>query len=456
MTIDDFKRAFDKCDDVQFKEIFLPALQEKCYVIYTEVILSNVFHLALEERKSLPSVEEAVKSFLAGNVLVFSNNKKEVYTVSDRGYPGLGVSDADDEKVLRGSNEAFCDSIKTNTALIRKRLRTTDLKVKEEVVGVRTTTNISILYMQGIAQDRLVQGLQERLEQYSLDGVLDSGVIEQLIKKQWKSPFPEVQTTRRPDKATYSLLEGRIILLCDNSPVALIIPTDIGSLLKTADDYYNSYFMSTVGRIIRYMATFLSYTLPGLYLVMTNYHTQILPTPLLLSFQEARSGVPFPAALEIVLMEVAFELLREAGVRLPDVMGNTIGIVGGLIIGQAAVEANLVSPIVVILVALTALCSFAIPDEELSFAFRILKFFVLLLSAFLGLYGFFAAQMVILIHLSKLNSYGIPYLMPFAAADKSHGENYLDGIWRAPYRFLRKRPVFSKRSQRIRLRKEKK
>ena len=168
MTIDDFKKAFDKCDDVQFKEIFLPELQEKCYVIYTEVILSNVFHLALEERKSLPSVEEAVKSFLAGNVLVFSNNKKEVYTVSDRGYPGLGVSDADDEKVLRGSNEAFCDSIKTNTALIRKRLRTTDLKVKEEVVGVRTATNISILYMQGIAQDRLVQGLQERLEQYSL------------------------------------------------------------------------------------------------------------------------------------------------------------------------------------------------------------------------------------------------------------------------------------------------
>lgn len=452
IRIEELQRVFQGCEDVMFKEIFIPALQQSCYVIHTDATLSNVFHLAIEERKRLSTVEEAVQSFLTGKVLIYAQVTQEVYEINDKGYPGLGVTEAEDEKVLRGSSEGFADSIKINTALIRKRLRTTDLKVEEGVVGERSKTNFAIMYMEGIVRPEVMTAVKQQLKEYSTDGIFDSGVIEELIKRQWFSPFPEVQTTRRPDKAAFSLLEGRVILLCDNSPVALILPTNIGALLKTADDYYNSFFMSSLGRLIRYIAAFLSFTLPGLYLAMTNYHTQILPTSLLLAFQEARGGVPFPAAMEIVLMEVAFELLREAGVRLPDVMGNTIGIVGGLIIGQAAVEANLVSPIVVILVALTALCSFAIPDEELSFAFRLLKFFVLILSALLGLYGFFVAQLMILIHLASLKSYGVPYLMPFAAADMARGENFKDGMVRAPYRFLSKRPVFARVTQQIRQR----
>ena len=232
---------------------------------------------------------------------------------------------------------------------------------------------------------------------------MDSGIIEQLAEEKWYSPFPQFQTTQRPDRAALAVMEGRVVLLSDNSPVALILPTDLNSFLKTSDDYYNRCAVATFARILRYMAAFFSMTLPGLYLAVTNFHTQILPTPLLLSFWEARIGVPFPAALEVVLMEISFELLREAGVRLPGAMGNTIGIVGGLIIGQAAVDANLVSPIVVIVVAFTALCSFSIPNEEFAFSFRILKFYMIALSAWLGFFGFLLGLLTILMMLSILS-----------------------------------------------------
>lgn len=172
-----------------------------------------------------------------------------------------------------------------------------------------------------------------------------------------------------------SILDGRVVVLSDNSPIALILPTDYNSFIKTSDDYYNRWEIASFERLLRYFASFFAMTLPGLYLAVTNFHTQILPTTLLMSFADARSGVPFPAVIEVIIMELSFELLREAGVRLPGAMGNTIGIVGGLIIGQAAVEANLVSPIVVIVISFTALCSFAVPNEEFATAFRLLKFF---------------------------------------------------------------------------------
>ena len=249
-------------------------------------------------------------------------------------------------------------------------------------------------------------------------------------------------------------MEGRVVVLSDNSPVALILPTDFNSFIKTSDDYYNRFEEATFARILRYFAVFFSMALPGLYLAVTNFHTQILPTPLLLSFWEARIGVPFPAALEVILMELSFELLREAGVRLPGAMGNTIGIVGGLIIGQAAVDANIVSPIVVIVVAFTALCSFSIPNEEFAFSFRILKFFLIIMSAWLGFFGLLVGLLVILIHLSRLKSFGIPYLMPFVGADLSGYEDERDSIWRAPFRRLTRRPIYANEKERVKLKRK--
>ena len=195
-------------------------------------------------------------------------------------------------------------------------------------------------------------------------------------------------------------------------------------------------------------------TVPGLYLAVTNFHTQILPTTLLLSFAAARQGVPFPAVVEVLIMEIAFELLREAGVRLPGAMGNTIGIVGGLIIGQAAVEANIVSPIVVIVVAFTALCSFAIPNEEFATAFRLIKFAFIFLCSWLGFYGFLYGLLLVMIHLSHLRSFGIPYLTPFVGADLTGYEDQRDFVIRQPLFKITRRPVFAKRNQRVRLKRK--
>lgn len=306
---------------------------------------------------------------------------------------------------------------------------------------------MDILYVRDLVKPGLVEDVEKNLNSYVIDHVGDSGVLEQFAEAKWYSPFPQIQTTKRPDVAVNALLEGRVVVLCDNSPIAIILPTTMNNFLKTADDYYNRTIAASFARLIRYVAAFMSFTLPGLYLAVTNFHTQILPTPLILAFYEARLGCPFPQLIEVLMMELSFELLREAGIRLPGAMGNTIGIVGGLIIGQAAVDANLVSPIVVILVAFTALCSFAIPSEEFAFSFRILKFAVIMMSAWLGYFGFLISLMVILLHLAKLKSCGYPYMMPFVGSELTGGEDEKDSIIRFPLRRLWRRPVFARENE---------
>ena len=395
---------------------------------------------------------EAAQGLLTGDLILFVDGLDRVMKLPDRGYPRMGVRSAESEKVTRGSNEGFSDSIKTNTALIRKRLRATELKNVEAHAGRRTSTLVNIMYMEGIARKEVLDEILRRMKQFEIDGVLDSGTIEQLAERRWASPFPQFQTTERPDRAVHALLEGRIVLLCDNSPLVLILPTDYNSFLQTSDDYYNRFEIVSLERVIRYLAAFFALSLPGLYLAVINFHTSLLPTNLLLTFAQARAGVPFSSLAELLLMELGFELLREAGVRLPGTMGNTIGIVGGLIIGTAAVDAGLASPVVVIVVAFTALCSFAIPSEEFANAFRLLKFFLIFASAWLGLFGYLAGMLAILIHLSGLRSFGIPYLMPFASSEADDGAQLKDSIFRFPLFCLRKRPVYAKESNRIRLR----
>ncbi|MGN0484399.1 MAG: spore germination protein [Lachnospiraceae bacterium] len=395
--------------------------------------------------------EEAFASLMAGNILLFVDGFSKAVKVQDNGYPRMSLQEAESEKAVRGSNEGFSDSVKINSALIRKRLRSTKLKVVQKKAGVRSQTILNLVYMEDLVRPRLLKEIEDRLQGFEIDGVLDSGVIEQLTEERWYSPFPQFQTTQRPDRAAMAILEGRVVLLCDNSPEALILPTEYHSFLKTADDYYMRWEIASLGRMIRYMAAFFAMVLPGLYLAVTNFHTQVLPTSLLLSFAAARQGVPFPGVVEVLFMEIAFELLREAGVRLPGAMGNTIGIVGGLIIGQAAVEANIVSPIVVILVSFTALCSFSIPNEEFASAFRLLKFFFIFICAWLGYFGFLAGLLVVLIHLSHLKSFGIPYLMPFCGADLNDYVDERDLLIRQPLLRLTRRPIYAKPGQSVRL-----
>ena len=408
--------------------------------------------LGVSDATPFVQMSEAAGGMLTGDSILFVDGFDRALKIPDKGYPGMSLQETESEKAIRGSNEGFGGSIKQNTALIRKRLRSVDLKVAECKCGRRTGTNVDVMYLDGIVRPQVVTEMQQRLAEFDIDGIGDSGVIEQLTETQWFSPFPQYQTTRRPDRAVMALLEGRAVLLADNSPEALIFPTDYNSFIKTTDDYYTRWEIATFTRTLRYVAAFLSMILPGLYLAMTNFHTQLLPTKLLLSFAAARQGVPFPGVVEVLLMELSFELLREAGVRLPGAMGNTIGIVGGLIIGQAAVDANIVSPMVVIVVAFTALCSFAIPNEDFATAFRLLKFAFIGLSAALGFYGFLLGLLILLIHLAQLESFGMPYLMPFVGADLNDYQDERDTFVRPPLQTLTHRPFYADPKNRVRLR----
>ena len=472
------EKLFSVCDDIKKKQMNLGKNGDvPCYLTFIEVsvdmgtsALSEVLKylrtiekekiydvlsqnaLGISDATFFSTIEEAADGLLTGETILFVDGFAQAVKIPDDGYPRMSLSEADSEKVIRGSNEGFSDSVKQNAALIRKRVRSPKVKVKQLKTGIRSNTNVYLVYMNDLVYPGLLKEIERRMDGFEIDGVLDSGVIEQLTEEKWYSPFPQFQTTERPDRAAMSILEGRVILLVDNSPVALILPTDYNSFIRTSDDYYNRFEIASFGRMLRYVASFFAMTLPGLYLAVTNFHTQILPTTLLLSFADARRGVPFPAVIEVLIMEISFELLREAGVRLPGAMGNTIGIVGGLIIGQAAVEANLVSPIVVIVISFTALCSFAIPNEEFATAFRVLKFFFIALCAWLGFFGMLAGLLAVLIHLSHLKSFGIPYLMPFVGADLNDYEDERDALYRQPLRKLLWRPVYAKRKKRRKLR----
>ena len=477
------RQAFSDCDDLKVRKLSIGKNGSvKGFVCYIEVnagnnmvnvlgrmlayleglsdeqvvenVKGNAF--ALSDVEPYEYMEDAILGVLIGDSVFFVDGVARALKIPDQGYPKMGVSKSEAEKVVRGSDESFTESEKANTALIRKRIRNTQLKVKEFQVGVRSFTNVAIVYVEGLADPKLIHEIHARLTEYDIDGVMDSGVVEQLAEESWLSPFPQFQSTRRPDRAAMEVLNGKIVVLVDNSPVALLLPTDVNSFLKTTDDYYNRFHMATFARIIRYVAAFFALTLPGLYLAMTNFHTQILPTPLLMSFWQARQGVPFPAALEVLLMELSFELIREAGVRLPGTMGNTIGIVGGLIIGQAAVEANLVSPIVVIVVAFTALCSFAIPNEEFAFSFRILKFVLIALSAWLGFFGFLIGIFLVLVHLASLKSFDVPYLSPYVGAQLNEYQDEKDSVVRFPLRMIWKRPIYANPHERTKLKKKEK
>lgn len=468
------------CDDIIIRPMRLG--EEKkvdCLVVYIEVAVSNMMlkdsvigklinhfweispgrmkeflknnSLGISDVKELPDMETALRAMLAGNAIFFMDGYDKAIKISSKGYPNMGVSEAD-EKVLRGSKEGLTDSAKTNSALIRKRLRSTGLKVEEQFLGRRSDTLVHLLYMEELACPELLEDIRERLNSFEIDGILDSGMVEQLTEEKWYSPFPQFQTTERPDRAAMELLNGRIVVIVDNSPVALMLPTTFNNFLQVSEDRYNRFEMVSFLRCLRFLAVLTAMLLPGLYLAVIRFHTQILPGNLILSFAQAREGVPFSGIVELIFLELAFELIREAGVRMPGPLGNAIGIVGGLIVGQAAVEANLVSPIVVMIVALTALGSLAIPTEEFSSPFRLLKYVFLFLGGFMGLLGIILGLYEVVAHLSGLTSFQIPYLTPYVGRELDREEG--DTILRKPFYKMTKRPVYANKNNRTRLRRK--
>lgn len=475
------RKKCENCADILIRPMKLG--QEKkldCLMVYIEVAVSNMMlddsalgkminhfwesspeqiqefmrcnSLGIADVKKLSTMEEALEAMLSGNAVFFIDGYEKAMKISSKGYPDMGVSQVQSEKVIRGSREGFTDSVKVNSALVRKRLRDTRLKVEESTIGVRSNTTLQILYVEDLVQVELLEEIKERLETYEIDGIFDTGMVEQLTEEVWASPFPQYQMTERPDRAAQELLNGKIVVFCDNSPSGLILPSTFQGFMESGEDWYHRFEMTSFLRVLRYGAMLLATLLPGIYLSVIRFHTQVLPENLILSFAQAREGVPFSSITELVFLELAFELIREAGVRLPGELGNTIGIVGGLIIGQAAVSANIVSPIVVIIVALTALGSMAIPNEEFATAFRLLKYGFLFLGGYLGIFGIILGVYFVLAHLGGLLSFGVPYLVPFVT--KELERNTGNGILRVPFRMRRLRPIYAKKEEKVRLKKK--
>ena len=475
------RSRLENCSDILIRPMRLGDKHKvDCLMVYIEVAVSNMMlddsalgkminhfweispediqefvrhnSLGIADVKKLENLDESIDAMLAGNAVFFIDGYDKAMKISSKGYPSTGVMEAESEKVLRGSREGFSDSVKSNSALIRKRLRDTRLKVEEYKIGVRSHTLTQVLYMDDLVHEGLLEEVKERLEEFQIDGILDSGMLEQLTEDVWYSPFPQYQTTERPDRAVQEILKGKVVILCDNSPEALILPGNFSSFMESSEDWYHRFEMASFLRILRYLAVIMATVLPGLYLAVIRFHTQILPSALILSFAEAREGVPFSSVVELIFLELAFELIREAGVRVPGSLGNAIGIVGGLVIGQAAVEGNLVSPIVVMIVALTALGSMTVPNEEFAAAFRLVKYGFLILGGYLGIYGIVLGVYLVIGHLAGLISFGIPYLVPFIKKEQkgSRGE----GVLRVPLRKRVLRPLYAREEQKIRLKRK--
>ena len=410
------------------------------------------FYLTTADAKLIDDMEAAVTEILSGNTVIFGADAKRALMINSKKIPMRGVSEAESETTIRGAKDSFTESVRTNTVLIRRRIRDTRLKAEAMKIGVRTKTDVALMYMEDLVRPQVLEEIKKRLEAFVIDGIFDSGMLEQMTEKKWYSPFPQFQSTERPDKASSALLEGRVALIVDNSPMVLLLPVTLACFFQAADDYYNRWGIVCFTRFLRYVSAVTAMVLPALYIALAGFHTEIFPTSLALSLTAARQGVPFPLALEVILMEIAFEILREAGIRLPGPMGSTLGIVGGLIIGQAAVDANIVSPIVVIVVALTALSAFTIPNEGFASAFRLVKFFLILAGTFFGILGVVMGVITVLIHLCSLTSFGIPYMMPFVDTSVCPKEDYKDSAVRYPIFTMRERPVFTRRYARRRLR----
>lgn len=407
-------------------------------------------NIAVTELEEVESIDEAILSILIGETALLLDNYDKIVILGTRGWPTRSPSEPETATVVRGSRDGLVESLRMNTTLIRRRVRDHRLKVKSYQVGTRSKTDVAMMYIEDLVDKRLLEELDKRLQAVDYDAILDSGILEEFIEDKWISPFPQIENTERPDTAASALYHGRVVLVVDNTPFVLIVPTTFNSLVQSSEDYYERWGIATALRILRYFCCFVALFAPTLYVAVVAYHPRMLPTSLALDFAGNRGEVPFPGIIEALIMEITIEILREAGVRLPGAIGSTIGIVGGLVIGQAAVEAGLVSPFMVIIVAITAISSFTIPNYNLAVGFRVLRFVLLFAGAFMGLYGIMLMALVILIHLCSLKSFDTPYLSPFITF-MSDPQDLKDTVVRAPHIMMNNRSSNVPKGKRNRL-----
>ena len=377
-----------------------------------EEIAVHTVHLEV-----VTSFADGVERVAQGYALLLVDGETAAIAMNVQARPHRAVEEPGTEPVVRGPREGFIENLDTNLALVRARVRHPGLRFVSYRFGRYSQTRVRVLYLEGRAPQPLIEEVKRRLERIAVDAIVESSYIEELIEDSPYSPFPQIMHTERPDVAAAALYEGRVVILTDGSPFALIAPITFWSLLQASEDHYQRHILSSFVRLLRVVLVVGSVTLPALYIAAVIFHHGMLPTPLLITIAASRERVPLPAALEIFLFEVAFEAFREAGVRLPRAVGQTVSIVGGIIIGQAAVQAGLISAPVIVVIALTGLASFATPHVGLAGSMRILRFFLILMASAFGLYGILIGGGLIQVHLLALRSFGVPYLWPVSPLD---------------------------------------
>lgn len=427
------------------QDLIRPLIQpNKNQLLANNIRIENI-HDYIKTNIFLPSIEDSdllnivIDSILSGKVALIVDGLSKALLIELRKLPKRSISESIIEPVIRGPRDGFTEDIETNITLIRRRLKTPKLKFKSLKIGKLSQTDTAITYLDGIVEKSLVDDIMNKLSKIEIDAILESGYIEELLQSNKFSVFSEFGYTERPDRLASALLEGHVGIIVDNTPIVLIAPQTFFQAMQSSEDYYQNYIATLLLRFIRYVFLINALLLPSFYIAVLCFHQGMIPRNLLLTIIASRQGVPFPVLVEALLMEGFFEGLREAGIRLPSPAGQTVSIVGALVIGEAAVKAGIVSSSMVIIVSITGISSFIIPRYNLALSIRVLRFGIMILSGTLGLYGLYMGVLCLLIHLARIESFGIPYLSPLAPFASS---SLKDTLMRMPWWGVKKRPSF--------------
>ena len=484
-NIQNIKNIFDSPSDLTIRKFTLGKTNINCVLIYVDGLTDkNLIHnhilkslqieviesgkdfsqqpdqlleelyqkaITISEVKQADTLDEMSLAILSGDTVLLVDGINQGLILGSKGWVNRAVQEPITEGVIRGPREGFIENLRTNTVLIRRRIRDANLRFKSYKIGRRSKKDLVVAYIEGIANPALVKEVERRIDTIDLDDAPESGYIEQWIEDSFLSPFPQMTHTERPDKVATALVQGKVAIVLDGTPFVLIAPVTFGNTLQSPEDYYERWMVGSLIRVLRYFGAFISVFLPSLYVALVSYHPGMIPSKLAFSIASTREGVPVPAFIEAFLMEFTMEMLREAGVRLPKPIGQTIGIVGGLVIGEAAVSAGVVSPIMVIIVAITAVASFALPSYSFAISLRMLRFGFMLTAAVFGFYGIILGYIMINIHIVNLKSFGVPYSTPFAP---SFFKDWKDLVLRSPIATLSQRPQYMQTDDKVRMDKD--
>ncbi|MDF2511824.1 MAG: putative rane protein [Herbinix sp.] len=378
-----------------------------------------------------------LKTVLSGNVALIFDSEKKAIVYDIKKFEKRSVSEPTEEGVVKGAKEAFIEVMRTNTALIRRRIRSEHLVIESLTVGKLSKTDMSLCYISNIANLELVEKIKQKIKAIDIDNISTPAFIEEFLIEHKKSLFPQIMYTQRPDRISANLSDGRVALVVDGIPFVYLLPCQLPMLMQSPEDYANHFFVGSALRFIRYLSMIITLFLPAFYIAATTYQNQMLPVQLALSTQQAKENVPFSSSSEVLGLLVAFEILIEAGLRLPKAVGTAMSILGGIVVGQSAVSANLISPLVVVVVSLAGISGFMMPNQDLSSGIRVIRFVFAFLAAAGGFLGLAIGLILIITHLCSIDNYGVAYLSPFVDIDES---NHKDTLFRFPVKYFRKRP----------------